>query len=153
MEIVLLFLVSFKAKNKIAFCCRTLSLFLLFYFLLALSTLFTFITIYYCKAKLNRPLEKYIKLMGLGCLWFCLTECWLVWWKSSHCGGKIIYCGCATSTGPCLLRNEEVAQDHTHQSSQNWHLHCFKLNSIAFIRAEFPHLSGFIHRTLTSWNI
>ena len=72
---------------------------------------------------------------------------------SLNCGEKIIYCGCAASTGPCLLRNEEVAQDHTHLSSQNWHLHCFKLNSIAFIRAAFPHLSGFKHRTQISWNI
>lgn len=129
---------------------QNLSLWLFIFFLLDILSL-AFITVYYCKAKLNRPL--WIRLMGLSCLWFCLTECWFVWWKSSHCAGKIIYCGCATSTGPCLLRNEEVAQDHTHQSSQNWHLNCFKLNSIAFIRAAFPYLSRFKHRAQISWSI
>lgn len=44
-----------------------------------LDPLSAFITIYFWEAKLNRPLQKYIRLMGLSCLWFCLTECWLVW--------------------------------------------------------------------------
>lgn len=71
-----LFILS-EFSCRIIFCYETLPSFLLFIFFL-LDSLSAFITVYYCKAKLNRPLSKYIGLLGLSCLWFCLTEGWFV---------------------------------------------------------------------------
>lgn len=119
-----------------------------FYFLLVLSTLSAFFSCVYYKTKLNRPLRKYIRLLGLVVFGFPLLRAGLSG-ESLATMGKIIYCGCATSAGPCLLRMKKPSRT-THRSFQDWHLRWCKLNSIAFIRAAFPYLSEFKHRTLIS---
>lgn len=88
-----------------------------FYFLLLLSTLSAFFSCVYYKTKLNRPLRKYIRLLGLVVFGFPLLRAGLSG-ESLATMGKIIYCGCATSAGPCLLRMKRPSRT-THRSFQD----------------------------------
>lgn len=88
-------------------------------FYLLFSSCFTglsvFMTVYYYKTKLNRPVWRDVRLKGKVVFGFVLLNVGLSTESLATVRKKIIYCGCAASPRARLLRTAEVAPDHTHQ--------------------------------------